>query len=102
MTKKEKFIEWLKRAPRASHIIRVLAGFYLVYTAYQIFKEMGTGQNDFLIIVFAVIFAIVGIFIGGSSLYAMNKYYYAENKAGDDWDKEGPSESPDAEESEKE
>lgn len=95
MTRKEKFIAWLKRAPRASHIIRVLAGFYLVYTAYQIFKELGNGQSDFLIIAFAVIFAIVGIFIGGSSMYAMSKYYYAENKAGDDWDKEDAVETDD-------
>ena len=99
---KEKIIASLKRAPKASHTIRVLAGGYLAYTAYQIFNELGSGQNDFLIIAFAVIFVIVGLLIGGSSLYALNKYYYAENKAGDDWDKEGPSESPDAEESEKE
>lgn len=95
MTKKEKFIAWLKRAPRASHIIRVLAGVYLVYTAYQIFNELGSGQNDFLIIAFAVIFVIVGLLIGGSSLYALNKYYYAENKAGDDWDKEDTNEADD-------
>lgn len=88
MTKKEKFIEWLKRAPKSSHIIRVLAGLYLLYTAYQIFKELGTGQSDFLIIAFAVIFAIIGALILASSLYALNKYYYAENKAGDNWDKE--------------
>ena len=88
MTKKEKFIAWLKRTPRASHIIRVLAGFYLVYTAYQIFKELGKGQNDILIIVCAVAFVIIGAFIGLTSMYAMSKYYYAENTAGDDWDKE--------------
>lgn len=93
MTKKEKFIEWLKRAPRSSHIIRVLAGIYLAYTAYQIFNELGTGQNDFLIIAFAVIFAIVGVLLLVTSMYALNKYYYAENKAGDNWDKEDSEEN---------
>lgn len=88
MTKKDKFIAWLKRAPKSSHVIRVLAGLYLLYTAYQIFKELGSGQNDLLIVVFAIIFAIVGALILGTSLYALNKYYYAENTAGDDWDKE--------------
>lgn len=88
MTRKEKFIEWLKRAPRASHIIRVLAGIYLVYTAYQIFSELGKGQNDFLIVSFAVLFVIIGVLLTITSTYALNKYYYAENKAGDDWDKE--------------
>ena len=95
MTKKEKFIDWLKRAPRASHIIRVLAGAYLLYTAYQIFNELGKGQNDFLIILFAVIFVIVGALLLATSMYALNKYYYAENKAGDDWDKEETEESQD-------
>jgi len=77
---KEKFIASLKRAPKASHTIRVLAGGYLAYTAYQIFKELDKGQNDFLIIVFAIFFAIVGVILAGSSLYALSNYYYAENK----------------------
>lgn len=80
MTNKEKFIAYLRRTPKASHTIRVLAGAYLLYTAYQIFSEFNTGQNDFLIIAFAVIFTVIGALLLATSLYALSNYYYAENK----------------------
>ena len=90
----------MKKTPKASHTIRVLAGGYLAYTAYQIFKELNKGQNDFLIIVFAIFFAIVGVILAGSSLYALSKYYYAENKTLDndeDSEEAEPEENTDSE-----
>ena len=95
MTNKEKFIAYLRRTPKASHTIRVLAGAYLLYTAYQIFSEFNTGQNDFLIITFAVIFTVIGALLLATSLYALSNYYYAENKhyGHDEEDEESDSES---------
>ena len=75
---KEKLINRLKSLNKRSHTIRIIAGAYLVYTAYEIFSEMQGAPRPAFVIFAGVFFAVAGAFFCVTSLYAYNNFYYAE------------------------
>lgn len=82
-----------KNPNQVSLLLRLLCGGYLVYTAWDL---RGAFQDSPLFIVAAIVFAVVGLALGGISLYQLIK-------TGDFFDKpaaveEAAEESKDCEE----
>lgn len=74
---KKKIKDFMRKSSKASHTIRVLAGGYLLYTAYCLFKDM-EGGNPLIVIPAGVIFVLFGAFFLITSLIALQNGYTSD------------------------
>lgn len=81
---KDSIKHWLARAPKSSHSIRILAGAYLLYTAYCILRDRSTGGHPFLLLAAAFLFVLSGAFLLLSSLYALRFGFTADHVKAED------------------
>ena len=81
---------------RASYVIRMLAGAYLVYLMYQLFSEAGKSQEELTMLMAAVgaLMMAAGIYFVIGGAYALLNGIYAENEP---LDEPGVIEQTDAE-----
>lgn len=79
---KKRLISYLQQRKKTSHFLYALAGAYLSYLAYQILtNDSGTPVLPTII---AVAFALCGIWLLGSSTYALFAGYYQGSSADSD------------------
>lgn len=91
----EKLNERLSRYRSGSHILRAVAGGYLLYLAYGIFTD-SSADKPAAVMIFAALFVLFGLVLGLSSVYALCTGRYLEQKQIDE------AEAPEAEEDESE
>ncbi len=68
---------------RGRSAVYTMAGFYFIYTAYQLFKDRAgnTGSDYVLFLVIAAAFLLLGIGFIGFGMYNMNKIRKEDRKA---------------------
>lgn len=66
---------------RASYMIRLLAGGYLIYLMYQLFSEAGNSTESLtpLMIAAGIVMIAAGVYFVAGGLYALLNGIYAEN-----------------------
>ena len=98
----EKLKLMLSRQRSGSHILRVLAGGYLVYLAYGIFTD-AAGSKPIWVLLCGAVFAVFGLIVALSSLYALCSGHFLEQVQSDEAaakEAEGEEESEDDSDSE--
>lgn len=68
--------EWqMKNWDRGKAYMYALIGAYLLYLAYQLFSRLGVGEaNTVVVVIFAVLFLIIGVLLLGYVLYMYFKF----------------------------
>lgn len=67
---------------KSSYYIRVLAGGYLLYLGYSLFKATVTDHLSAIYLIFGIVFAILGVIIGGSALWTIYRIEKEEREGG--------------------
>ena len=87
---KEKFKAWLASRRSTDFPFFLLAGGALLYYAYSLFKDLGTVTDDRVpLILFAVLFLLVGGCIFAIGAYGTYKNYKATGEAQEQDDENG-------------
>lgn len=77
----DKLRESLSKSRSGSHILRLVAGGYLLYLSYGFFFDSTEKAKG--VYIFAVLFTIIGLFLTLLSAYALHKGYFLEQVQAD-------------------
>ncbi len=89
--KQEKLKTWMEKRRYSSYLMGILAGAYLLYTAWDLFRGApGSSGSPGALYGFAVLFALAGLCLCGLSLLAIRKGWYREHGTENDpgWKKD--------------